>query len=131
MTAEIDAVIAAFYAAFDNRGGRVPVAEDLRGLFTEAATVTRAAGDEIDTWDPDGFVEPRIALLTGGTLVDFHEWETGSRTLVLDHIASRWSTYEKEGKLDGAEYRGGGHKLIQLHRVGGRWLISSLLWEDD
>lgn len=130
MNDELDALVDAFYAAFDNRDRRVPDGEALRALFTEDATVTRVAGEQSDTWDADGFVSPRVALLSGGTLVDFHEWETDSRTVVHDHIASRWSTYEKEGVLNGAGYRGGGHKLLHFRRVGGRWRIASLLWED-
>ena len=126
---EIDA-IDAFYAAFDNRGGRAPADDALRALFAPEATITRVADGAADTWDTDGFVAPRVELLTEGRLVEFHEWESESRTHVSGHIASRWSTYEKEGLLDGADYRGRGQKLLQLRRAGGRWLISSLLWED-
>jgi hypothetical protein len=130
MSDELDALVTALYAAFDNRDGRVPDGDALRALFTDDATITRVADGEPDTWDAEGFVSPRIALLTGGALVDFHEWETESRTLVLEHIASRWSTYEKEGLLDGADYRGAGDKLLHFRRVAGEWRIASLLWED-
>ena len=128
---EIEALIAAFYAAFDNRGGRKPAAEPLRALFAEAATVTRVTDDEAQTWTADEFIAPRIALLNGGGLADFHEWEVESRTRVETNIASRRSLYEKQGMLDGADYRGAGRKFIQLHRAAGAWRISSVLWEDD
>ena len=130
MSAEIDALVEAFYAAFDNRGGRAPAGDALRALFAPEATITRVDGGAAETWDADGFVTPRVELLTDGRLLEFHEWETESRTHVAGHIASRWSVYEKEGLLGGADYRGGGQKLIQLRRDAGRWLISSLLWED-
>jgi hypothetical protein len=127
---EIEALASAFYAAFDNRGSRVPAADDLRALFSETATITRVTEADVASWNPEAFIAPRIAMLTDGTLTEFHEWETDSRTVVLGNIASRWSTYEKAGKLNAAEYRGGGEKFIQLHRTSGRWLISSILWED-
>jgi hypothetical protein len=50
---------------------------------------------------------------------------------VFQNIASRRSTYAKEGTLNGDDYRGGGTKFLHLCRRGGRWLISSLLWEDS
>jgi hypothetical protein len=123
-------LVSAFYAAFDNRASRSPAGDELRALFGAAATITRVTGDQVASWSPEAFIAPRIAMLTDGTLTQFHEWETDSRTAVIGSIASRWSTYEKEGKLNGADYRGGGHKFIQLARTRGRWLISSILWED-
>lgn len=126
MEEQIDAVVAAFYAAFDNRGSRVPAAEGVLALFAAEATITRVAGDDVETWNAQQFVAPRIAILTDGTLRDFHEWETESSTTVSGSIAARWSTYEKES----AGSRGRGTKLLHLRRVGERWLISALLWED-
>ena len=127
---DLEALVTDFYAAFDNRGGSAPAVDALRAMFGEAATITRVTSDQVDTWDADAFIAPRQAMLTDGTLQDFHEWETDARTVVLDNIASRWSTYEKLGTLNGADYRGGGHKFIQLHRQDGRWRIASILWED-
>jgi hypothetical protein len=129
-TPEIEALTAAFYAAFDNRGDRTPTADALLAVFSDEATITRVANDGVESWEPEAFVSPRIAMLTDGTLAEFHEWETTSRTVVSENIASRWSTYEKEWQVDGAVQRGGGQKFIQLHRRRGRWLISSILWED-
>jgi hypothetical protein len=127
---EIDAVVDAFYAAFDNRDGRTPTTAALVELFAADATVARVAAGAADRWTPTEFAEPRVALLTTGGLTGFHEWETSSRTDVFGDIASRFSTYEKEGTMDGAPFSGGGAKLLQLRRDHGRWLISALLWED-
>jgi hypothetical protein len=127
---DIDALVAAFYAAFDNRGGRAPAVETLRAMFADAAVITRVSVDQVDNWTPEAFISPRGAMLTDGTLTGFHEWETEARTVVLDNIASRWSTYAKAGVLNGADYRGTGNKFIQFQRQDGRWLISSILWED-
>jgi hypothetical protein len=125
----IEALAATFYSAFDNRGPRIPTGGELLELFAGEASITRVA-DGIEIWDPQGFVEPRIAMLTDGTLTEFHEWETDSRTAVFADIASRWSTYEKQGVSNGSDYRGGGWKLMHLRRQAGRWLITSLLWQD-
>ncbi len=89
------------------------------------------AGDDVAVWDVDAFVAPRAAMLGDGTLSEFHEWETEGQTQIWDSIASRASRYAKAGRLNGADYRGGGRKFIQFHRRDGRWRISSVLWEDD
>lgn len=127
---EIEALIAAFYAAFDNRAGRAPDAVALRALFTDGATITRAAPGQAETWSAEAFIAPRVAMLTDGALQAFHEWEVTAQTTVLASTASRWSTFKKLGVLNGAPYRGGGHKFILMHRQAGRWRIASILWED-
>lgn len=122
--------MARFYAAFDNRGSRTPSAAELHALFADGATIARVTAESADLLTPEEFVAPRVAILTDGTLLDFHEWETEAETCVFGHIASRWSTYEKEGLLDGAPYRGGGRKFIHLQRGEDRWAITSILWQD-
>jgi hypothetical protein len=129
--AEIDALIDTFYRVFDNRGARTPLADALRKLFAPGGRITRISSSAIEQWSVDEFIAPRIALLTNGTLAEFHEWEVRSRTTVFDNIASRESHYRKAGTLDGAPYSGGGRKFISLCRVDASWLICSLLWEDD
>ncbi|WP_205956273.1 hypothetical protein [Pseudoxanthomonas winnipegensis] len=129
--AEIDALIAAFYGAFDNRGGRAIPVEALRDMFVPEAIVTRAAGSGTDTMTVDSFIAPRARMLSDGTLTDFHEWETHARTQVLRDIACRHSTYEKRGLYQGAPYDGGGAKLFQLVRTLRGWRIASIAWEDD
>jgi len=127
---EIEALIAAFYAAFDNRGGRAPADGALAAMFAQTATITRVGQGQVETWSPKAFIAPRVAMLTDGTLAEFHEWEVAAQTVVLADAASRWSTYEKRGLQNGEAYGGGGHKFILMHRQDGQWRISSILWED-
>lgn len=129
--AGIDEVARDFFEAFDNRSGRRPAGNSLGRLFGKGATITRMDAGAAQVMDVAAFIEPRITLLTSGTLLDFHEWEVDSRTYVLGNIAVRCSSYQKSGFQNGAVYEGGGRKVMLLHRAGGRWLISSLLWEDD
>ena len=60
---EIASLITAFYAAFDNRGGRPPAVAELRALFAPEASITRVNADGADTWDPEAFIAPRAAML--------------------------------------------------------------------
>jgi hypothetical protein len=127
----IDALIVEFYRAFDNRGGRTPSADALRKLFAPGARIMRVSSGANEQWTVDEFIAPRIAMLTNGTLAEFHEWEVQGSTTVFENIASRESHYRKTGTLNGAPYSGGGRKFIGLSRVNAAWLICSILWEDD
>ncbi len=128
---EIDARVRAFYAAFDNRGGQAPATDALRDLFMPEGRVTKVSAEGVVTWTVDEFIAPRAAMLTDGTLVDFHEWEVEAETIVTGDIASRRSVYRKAGTLNGEPYAGEGRKFIQLCREDGRWRILSVLWQDD
>lgn len=127
---EIDELVAAFYAAFDNRGSRVPAEGELRNMFSGDARITRVSPERVETWTVDEFIAPRVAMLMDGTLTEFHEWETHASTTVAHDAAIRRSHYGKAGTLHGAPYVGQGNKSIQLCRAGDRWLITSVRWED-
>ncbi|WP_266172034.1 hypothetical protein [Dyella subtropica] len=128
--AAIDELIAAFYAAFDNRGAQLPTTAEVRRMFLPNGRVTRVSPDGVESWTVDEFIAPRLTMLKNGTLVDFHEWEIEAETTVLGNIANRQSRYGKAGTLHGAPYCGEGRKFVQLCRVGDHWQIISVLWED-
>ncbi len=127
----IDALIDAFYGAFDNRGTTKPSADALRNLFAMGARVWRVSLGAVEQWNVEDFIAPRVAMLTNGTLTEFHEWETRSRTTVFANIASRESHYRKTGTMNGTPYGGDGRKLIDFCRVAAAWKICSIVWEDD
>ena len=73
----------------------------------------------------------RVRLLTGGDLVDFHEWETAASTRIFGAIATRESTYSKHGTLHAQPYSGGGRKFFHLGRFTEGWRITAVAWSDD
>jgi hypothetical protein len=127
----IDELITAFFAAFDNRDGRVPDLGTLLGLFADKAVVARASGADIELLTALEFARPRIELLRGGRLVDFHEAETRGTTNAFGAIATHTSRYRKAGLLDGKPYAGEGTKTFQLVALESGWRILSLAWIDD
>ena len=128
---KIDALIADFFSAFDNRDGAMPGLGDVVDCFTEKATVVRGSGRGAEIYTVTEFALPRIALLTQGALLHFHEREIGSTTQIFGTIATRTSRYEKSGLLDGSDYSGSGTKCFQLVDPGTGWRIASLAWIDD
>ena len=129
--AAIDSLVARFFAVFDNRGGRAPVASDFEALFTPSALIATHAGDVPQFSSPLAFVEPRITLLTSGALVDFHEWEAQSQTELLGTLGVRQSRYFKQGLLDGQPLRGAGTKYFHFAKLDQAWRIVFVSWIDD
>jgi hypothetical protein len=129
--AEIDAVIARFFGAFDNRGGRIPSLDELTCLFVPGAIIVRDTGSHCEHYSVPQFAEPRLRLLQSGELVEFHEWETESSTQITGAIAVRTSRYRKQGMLNERPYGGTGQKFFQLGRIASGWRISAVAWTDD
>ena len=128
---EIDALVANFFLAFDNRNGATPRLADLINCFTDKATIVRRSDSGAELYTVREFATPRIKLLTDGALLQFHEWEISSKTQIFDGIAIRTSRYTKSGLLDGNDYTGSGTKCFQLVDLGTGWRIASLAWVDD
>ena len=128
---EIDALVADFFSAFDNRNGATPRLADLSNCFTDKATIVRRSDSGAELYTVTEFAIPRIKLLTEGTLLHFHEKEISSKTQIFDGIAIRTSRYSKSGSLDGNNYTGSGTKCFQLVHLGTGWRIASLAWVDD
>jgi hypothetical protein len=127
----IAALVRAFFAAFAS-GPESPARLDaLRAAFLPQATIVRTCGGEPAVYDVDGFIAPRQALLSGGRLVDFREWEVSGRTEMFGDIAQRFCGYAKAGVQDGVPFTGRGMKTLQFIRTLGGWRISAAAWDDE
>ena len=131
MSESLDDLVRRFFAAFDNRAGTVVNLNAIRGCFAQGAIVFRSSAGSRETMTVDQFIEPRQALLTNGSLVDFHEWEVEASTFLYGEIACRTLRYRKEGMLNGAPLSGEGRKSIHLVRIDGHWRITSIIWQDS
>ena len=128
--AAIDAVVAAFYALFDNRRGASPALDTPGCIFRDDAVIVRHDGASVSVMSLDAFLAPRREWLRDGTLVDFHEWETEARTFVAGDVATRLSRYRKSGRRGAVAVDGGGLKSLQLVHTAVGWRIASVLWQD-
>jgi len=127
---EIDALVADFFGAFDNRGGAADVGR-LRRLMVPGGVIVNTR-PSLAVWTVEEFVEPREKLLArGGRLVGFSEWETASHTEIVGDLATRTGEYRKSGMMDGAPYEGGGTKTFQFVRTAEGWRIVAFSWFDE
>lgn len=128
---EIADLVERFFDAFTS-GPHLPARlEALRALFIPQAVIVRTCGLPLTVYDVDGFIAPRLALLTGGTVTQFREWETSGRTEVFGDIAHHWCTYAKEWTQAGERVHGAGRKTLQFVRTAGGWRISAAAWDDE
>lgn len=127
--AAIDALVAAFFAAFCNVDGPAPTSR-VYDLCLPQAVVIKAVGAAPEIYSLREFIEPRIALLRGPELTGFREWEL-DRTMTIDgNIAQRRSTYEKSGVASGRPFVTRGVKIFQFVRLPDGWKISAVAWDD-
>ena len=126
----IDEVTAAFFDAFTTDGRRAPNIDVLYELFLPSAAIVKTVGGVVESLDVRAFVEPRRALLTGGAIENFKEYETSAKTDIFGNIAQRFSHYEKTWLASGVEQSGSGVKSIQFVRTLGGWKIAALVWDD-
>jgi hypothetical protein len=129
-TAEIASVVQRFFGGFVSGPDAASRVAGLREVLLPEALVVRTCGRP-ETYDVDGFLAPRLALLTSGEVEDFREWPEESRTEVYGDVAQVWCTYAKSWVQDGEPHEGRGAKSIQLVRTDAGWRISAVAWDDE
>jgi hypothetical protein len=127
----IAAIVRTFFAAFTSGPDSAARLDELRAVFLAGAVIVRTCGGEPTLYDVDGFIAPRQALLSGGTLVDFREWELSGRTEVFGDIAQHFCGYAKSGVADGTPFTARGMKTLQFVRTSAGWRISAAAWDDE
>lgn len=129
--AAIAAIVQRFFAAFSSGPGCDDRLDRLRSAFLPEAVIVRAGDGQPAVYGIDTFIEPRRALLTGGTLTDFGERELAGHTEVFGDIAAHFCSYAKSGVQDGAPFAGRGMKTLQFVRTSAGWRISAAAWQDE
>ena len=129
--AELTRLVDEFFAAFTSDADTDARLDRLPELFLPGAGIVRTCGPPATRYDVDGFIAPRRALLTGGSLVEFSEQATHGRLDIFGDIAAWFGGYVKQGLLDGQPYPGAGMKSIQFVRTESGWKIASAVWDDE
>jgi hypothetical protein len=124
--AGIDAAMRAVYGVISGPPGQKRDFDRMRSLFAPGATL-KAIG-------PKG--------LRGGTLEDyiarnrealekegFTERELGRRVEVWGNLATAWSSYD--GRTANGSFHERGINSFQLVKIDGKWLVASILWQEE
>src|SRR5258708_2102765 len=91
----IDAVVQTFFGAFTSGPDCAERLDLLPELFLPEAVIVRTCGTTPVVYGVDDFIAPRLALLTGGTLVDFKEWVLAGSIEVFGDIGHWYGSYAK------------------------------------
>ncbi len=129
--AAIADIVRTFFAAFTSGPDSADRLDALRAAFIPEAVVIRTCGLAPAVYGVDGFIAPRQALLSDGSLVDFSEWELSGRTDVFGDIAQHFCSYAKAGVQNGMPFTGSGMKTLQFVRTPAGWRISAVAWDDE
>jgi len=129
--AAIAAIVETFFAAFTSGPDSASRLDALRQAFLPEAVIVRTCGAEPAVYDVEGFIAPRQALLSGGSLVDFSEWQLSGHTELFGDIAQHFCSYAKQGVQDGTPFTGRGKKTLQFVRMPAGWRISAAAWDDE
>ena len=127
----IDLLAREFFAAFTNSNGTAANVRDIYDLAIPTAVIVKAMAPTPESYSLRDFVEPRQALLSSGTLVNFEESELSARTDIAGNVAQRYSRYRKTGILAGVRFVIDGVKMFQFVRLPEGWRISALAWDDE
>jgi hypothetical protein len=127
----IEAIVRTFFAAFTSAPDSADRLDALRAVFLPEAVIVRTGGGEPAVYGVDSFIAPRQALLSGGSLVDFSEWEVRGHTEIFGDIAQHFGSYAKAGVQDGTPFTGRGMKTLQFVRTPAGWRISAAAWDDE
>ena len=128
--AAIARIVRTFFAAFTSGPDSADRLDRLRAVFLPEAVIVKTCGEPA-VYTVDSFIAPRRDLLSGGTLTGFREWELSGRTEIFGDIAQHFTSYAKEGVLDGTPFTGRGMKTLQFVRTPAGWRISAVAWDDE
>lgn len=128
--AEIETLISKLYSAICFLPGGKPDFDLLRTLFIPGAKMISNNADQPVIMEVEGYVERMTNGINSGRLVSFQESEVASTTEVFGKIAHRFSTYTSRFLPEDEKPFDVGINSIQMMEVDGKWLISSLLWNN-
>lgn len=120
-----------FFTLFSNANGQVPDWDKLYDLCIPQVLIIKKSVENEEVFTIQSFIEPRKKMLSDGTLTQFREYEKDEDTRVVGQVAQRFSTFQKEGNLNGNYFQGQGNKLFQFVKTGNGWKINAIIWQDD
>jgi len=128
-TAQLDALMGAFYEVISFEDGGAPDWDRMAGLFSTHARITRLTPEGIDYMDLASFRAMAEELIEVGAFTSFHERETARRADRFGDVMHVASAYETKVSPTARDYLERGVNSLQLIREHGRWRIISLTWD--
>ena len=124
--AAIDAVIDGTYAIISGPPGQKRDFDRMRSMFAPGATLKVIGPKGVRGGSLEDYIRQSGPILEKE---GFTETELGRRTEVYGNLASVWSSYA--GRTANGSFNERGINAFQLVKVDGRWLVASILWQEE
>ena len=128
LTAIQDAVNTLYGSLSFEPGGKPDTALFLSVFIKDGTLINNNKGAEPNVISPKSFAES-LSQMKG--LIQFDEHEIRGETVFFGTIAHRFSTYEKYIEVGDRKVSGQGINSFQLVKINGKWMINSIIWNDE
>ena len=124
--AGIDETVRAVYDVISGPPGKARDFARMRGLFAPNALLRVITPKGVRGGTLEEYITRNAAVLERE---GFTERELGRRTEVYGNLATVWSAYD--GRTASGSFHERGINSFQLVRVDGKWLVASILWQEE
>ena len=124
--AAIDRAIHAVYDVISGPAGQKRDFDKMRSLFAPGATMKAIGPKGLRGGSVEDYIARNQAVLEKE---GFNERELGRRVEIWGGLAAAWSAYD--GRTANGSFHERGINSFQLVKVDGKWLVASILWQEE
>ena len=124
--AEIDKTVHAVYDVISGPPGQKRDFNRMRSLFAPGATMKAISPKGLRGGTVEDYISRNSAILEKE---GFTERELGHRVELWGNLATVWSSYD--GRTANGSFHERGINSFQLVKVDGKWLVASILWQEE
>jgi hypothetical protein len=124
--AGIDQAIRGVYEVISGPPGQKRDFDRMRTLFAPGATLKAIGPKGLGGGSVEDYISRNKDILEQK---GFTERELGRRTEVWGGLATAWSAYD--GRTADGSFHERGINSFQLVKVDGKWLVASILWQEE
>jgi hypothetical protein len=124
--AAIDQAIHAVYDVISGPPGQKRDFDRMRSLFAPNATLKAIGPKGLRGGSVEDYISRNAAVLEKE---GFTERELGRRVELWGGLATAWSAYD--GRTANGSFHERGINSFQLVKVDGKWLVASILWQEE
>ena len=124
--AGIDAAIRGVYDVISGPPGQKRDFDKMRSLFAPGATLKAIGPKGLRGGSLEDYIGRNSAILEKE---GFTERELGRRVELWGGLATAWSAYD--GRTANGSFHERGINSFQLVKIDGKWLVASILWQEE
>ena len=124
--AGIDTAIRGVYEVISGPPGQKRDFDRMRSLFAPGATLKAIGPKGLRGGSLEDYIARNAAILERD---GFTERELGRRVELWGELATAWSAYD--GRTANGSFHERGINSFQLVKVDGKWLVASILWQEE